>query len=483
KPHGVDQSQQRSTYLCSFPRFPVHRSGESVQASYHHHHQQQQQQQHRRQDSLSPPSRYSLTPRTLPPFPGSNDYLHPYLGPKKPALPSRPLPARAPHHHHPLEHDNNNNYFQDDRSPTDTSFRRRPQSVSPPPLSHRPSQKPRTVFTSASKARPLRLVQQSRRRRPTVFYAQHSHSFLQSLTCITINQDTSFLSSYQEQTNDKMASNPVMPKVAPPFPSAPSNTQYGAGGQQQHQFSSSSSNNNTQEKLLADLRRQLDDSASDASSVDSRGRRRRRNNKQLAQAGGLSNPAVLPRLADTKPVRLQLGLNLDVEVELKARLQGDVSLTLLVEEKPTARPQDSTELIPDLFGVVYGYKRKEMFYMRIGQMSFRQKWVEREVSSSLTLAVCLLILVLGMVIGFVVGKWVDLVVFGVGASSSAVAATAPGCVGFGVNLSSASSSGWHGSSGIVIRPVATEDVPVVMGWEYHHGRNSGTEYCGSWLLG
>jgi adenine/guanine phosphoribosyltransferase-like PRPP-binding protein len=27
-------------------------------------------------------------------------------------------------------------------------------------------------------------------------------------------------------------------------------------------------------------------------------------------------------------VRLQLGLNLDVEVELKARLQGDVSLTL-----------------------------------------------------------------------------------------------------------------------------------------------------------
>lgn len=45
--------------------------------------------------------------------------------------------------------------------------------------------------------------------------------------------------------------------------------------------------------------------------------------------GGLVQPAVLPRLAETKPVRLQLGLNLDVEVELKARLQGDVSLTLL----------------------------------------------------------------------------------------------------------------------------------------------------------
>ena len=43
----------------------------------------------------------------------------------------------------------------------------------------------------------------------------------------------------------------------------------------------------------------------------------------------MSGPAVMPRLAETKPVRLQLGLNLDVEVELKARLQGDVSLTLL----------------------------------------------------------------------------------------------------------------------------------------------------------
>ncbi|KAJ4295873.1 hypothetical protein N0V88_004575 [Collariella sp. IMI 366227] len=76
----------------------------------------------------------------------------------------------------------------------------------------------------------------------------------------------------------------------------------------------------------------LDDSASDVSSIDSRGgrrRRSRRNNKQLAQAGGSGGPAVISRLADTKPVRLQLGLNLDVEVELKARLQGDVSLTLL----------------------------------------------------------------------------------------------------------------------------------------------------------
>ena len=38
---------------------------------------------------------------------------------------------------------------------------------------------------------------------------------------------------------------------------------------------------------------------------------------------------MIPRMAETKPVRLQLGLNLDVELELKARLQGDISLTLL----------------------------------------------------------------------------------------------------------------------------------------------------------
>jgi hypothetical protein len=112
-----------------------------------------------------------------------------------------------------------------------------------------------------------------------------------------------------------MASNPAMPKVTTALPSGP------RPGQAPPQ---------TKDEILADLRRQLDDSASDlGSSVDSRGRRRRRNNKQLATTGGLQQPALMPRLADTKPVRLQLGLNLDVEVELKARLQGDVSLTLL----------------------------------------------------------------------------------------------------------------------------------------------------------
>jgi len=134
-----------------------------------------------------------------------------------------------------------------------------------------------------------------------------------------------------------MASNPTMPKVSSPpvamLPSGPrppySSAGFGGGAP--------AGGAGSKEDILADLRRQLDDSASDAaSSVDSRGRRRprnrSRNNKQLAAKGaqgGLQGPGILPRLADTKPVRLQLGLNLDVELELKARLQGDVSLTLL----------------------------------------------------------------------------------------------------------------------------------------------------------
>lgn len=81
------------------------------------------------------------------------------------------------------------------------------------------------------------------------------------------------------------------------------------------------------------MRRQLDnsDSSSNAgSSSSSRRRRRARRNKGgLVQSLEETSSKALPRLAEIKPVRLQLGLNLDVELELKARIQGDVSLTLL----------------------------------------------------------------------------------------------------------------------------------------------------------
>ncbi|KAK4161975.1 hypothetical protein QBC43DRAFT_216548, partial [Cladorrhinum sp. PSN259] len=362
-----DQSQQRTSYLCTFPRFPVHRQGESVpnnRTSFH-----------------TPPSRYS-TPRTLPPF-TSSDLDH--LSQKKPPVYPRQRILPVAQQVKPLSLN----------------------STSPPspPKRHQRSHS-RTVFTSTT-ARPLRLVEESRqrKRRPTVFYATHSHSIVQSVTYITINQD------YSPHTAD-MASNPVMPKVAPPPPlsSLPPlpNSATGVPPSLRSYMGGS-------DRLLADLRRQLDDSASEASSVDSRGRRRRRNNKQLAQAGagGLTQPAILPRLADTKPVRLQLGLNLDVEVELKARLQGDVSLTLLVEEKRSARPTTSAELKPDWFGVVQSgpdeqRERSELFYMRIGELRFRQAWIEREVSRSLTLAVMLAIGLAGFLVGVGVSRWWDL---------------------------------------------------------------------------
>lgn len=108
------------------------------------------------------------------------------------------------------------------------------------------------------------------------------------------------------------SSNPTNTKTAP-FP-----TTNGAGP--------------SKDSILNDLRRQLDDSdiSSNAGSNSSGRRRRRRKNKSaLSQPLAATAPAVLPRLADTKPVRLQLGLNLDIELELKARIQGDVSLTLL----------------------------------------------------------------------------------------------------------------------------------------------------------
>ncbi|GAB1311093.1 hypothetical protein MFIFM68171_01303 [Madurella fahalii] len=300
----------------------------------------------------------------------SNPLMFIVLGSGSPSLPPRILPI-APA-----------NYSPNNSLATPQSSRR---PTSPPKTT-----RSRTVFT-ATKARPLRLVQESlnRKRRPPVFYAQRSRSAIQSLTYITIHQQDS--SSAPSPTTVKMATNPIMPKVAP-LPSIPStSSRPGDGGK---------------DRLLADLRRQLDDSASDASSVDSRGRRRRRNNKQLAQAGGLTNPAVLPRLADTKPVRLQLGLNLDVEVELKARLQGDVSLTLLVEKQPSARPSSSAELVPDASGVVAD-EYAELFYMRVGRFRLRQRWINREVSPSLTAAVVLLVATAGFVLGFAAARYWD----------------------------------------------------------------------------
>ena len=88
----------------------------------------------------------------------------------------------------------------------------------------------------------------------------------------------------------------------------------------------------TKESILSNLRRQVDgDSSSNTGSSTTSGRRRRRNRKNKGALVGSQIAAVpvLERLEATKPVRLQLGLNLDVELELKAKIRGDITLALM----------------------------------------------------------------------------------------------------------------------------------------------------------
>lgn len=122
--------------------------------------------------------------------------------------------------------------------------------LSLPPLVVPSRPYPRTVFSS-SKPQPLRLVQESlnsRKRKPPVFFAQHTRTQVQSVTYITIHQDSSSSptsSSYSPTaTTFKMANtNPTMPKVSnlPPVP---------AGAR-------SGFLSPTKEEMLADLRRQV----------------------------------------------------------------------------------------------------------------------------------------------------------------------------------------------------------------------------------
>jgi hypothetical protein len=60
-------------------------------------------------------------------------------------------------------------------------------------------------------------------------------------------------------------------------------------------------------------------------------------------------------------------------------------------------PRTSTELKASLCGVV---EKAEIFYMRIGTLKLRQRWIDREVSPSLTLLVGLGIAAGGFFVGF-----------------------------------------------------------------------------------
>ncbi|GKT89734.1 hypothetical protein Ct61P_07584 [Colletotrichum tofieldiae] len=103
---------------------------------------------------------------------------------------------------------------------------------------------------------------------------------------------------------------------------------------------------------------------------------------------------------DEKPVRLQIGLNLDVDMELKAKLKGDICLSLVVERKFSKR--ESMRAKPNWQGDV---DVEEMFHMRLGKFSFRQRWIDREVSESLTMVVGLCIAAGGFVAGFAASRW------------------------------------------------------------------------------
>ncbi|KXH49351.1 hypothetical protein CSAL01_13752 [Colletotrichum salicis] len=112
---------------------------------------------------------------------------------------------------------------------------------------------------------------------------------------------------------------------------------------------------------------------------------------------------VMPRQGgdrDEKPVRLQIGLNLDVDLELKAKLKGDICLSLVVERKFSKR--ESMRVKPNWKGEV---DVKEMFHMRLGKFSFRQRWIDREVSESLTVAIGVSLVLGGFVAGFAASRW------------------------------------------------------------------------------
>ena len=107
-----------------------------------------------------------------------------------------------------------------------------------------------------------------------------------------------------------------------------------------------------------------------------------------------------------------------------------------MEKKPTARPSKSRELRFDACGVVRGSgvrsggketgkeddgddgdgdeddegegQKEELFFMRIGTIKFRQRWIQREVSQSLTYSVALALFGGGVLTGVLVSRLLPL---------------------------------------------------------------------------
>ncbi|KAL8350481.1 hypothetical protein RB598_005675 [Gaeumannomyces tritici] len=105
--------------------------------------------------------------------------------------------------------------------------------------------------------------------------------------------------------------------------------------------------------------------------------------------------------------RLQLGLNLNVDLELKAHLEGELTIALLVEDKPSTRPTSSTELklvpSPSLLregGCARGVTTtggREVFFMRVGRLRLARRWLDGTGPAALIVAVA----ALGFAAGYV----------------------------------------------------------------------------------
>ncbi|ELQ34151.1 hypothetical protein OOU_Y34scaffold00793g33 [Pyricularia oryzae Y34] len=105
----------------------------------------------------------------------------------------------------------------------------------------------------------------------------------------------------------------------------------------------------------------------------------------------------IPRPTERRKVpKLQLGLNLDLELELKARIDGNVTLCLLVEQEETPRPPSSIELPRPPGPLAEGATvSTELYHMRVGRLRLGRRWLERDVSASLTAAAVAAVAVAG----------------------------------------------------------------------------------------
>ncbi|TLS24743.1 hypothetical protein PpBr36_08957 [Pyricularia pennisetigena] len=112
----------------------------------------------------------------------------------------------------------------------------------------------------------------------------------------------------------------------------------------------------------------------------------------------------IPRPTERRKVpKLQLGLNLDLELELKARIDGNVTLCLLVEQEETPRPPSSIELPRPPGRLVEGATvSTELYHMRIGRLRLGRRWIERDVSASLTATAVAAVAAAGFALGLLV---------------------------------------------------------------------------------